>query len=249
MEAAGLGTFMISACIIGVLLEHPASPIAQAIESPLLRHAFAGIAMGLTAIAIILSPAGQRSGAHLNPAVTLTYYMLGKVRRWDAVFYVLAQFAGGITGVAIAEIIIGLPLRHSAVNYVATIPGMYGWLIAFAAELLISAILMTTILTVSNHKRIARYTPLFAGFLIASFITLESPLSGMSMNPARTLGSAVHANEWTAIWIYFTAPPLGMLLASAAYRFNYGANRIFCGKLYHENHHRCIFRCSYGGLK
>ena len=58
-----------------------------------------GIAMGSTAIALVFSPLGKRSGAHFNPAVTLTFWRLGKVKNWDAVFYIVAQFIGGIAGV------------------------------------------------------------------------------------------------------------------------------------------------------
>src|SRR5947209_10287552 len=71
IEAAGLGLFMLSACTFGVLLEHPMSPVSAWIESPMARRALIGIAMGLTAIGIVYSPWGKRSGAHLNPALTL----------------------------------------------------------------------------------------------------------------------------------------------------------------------------------
>jgi aquaporin Z len=80
MEAAGLGIFMISAAVVTALLEHPASPIQQAISEPLLRRLIIGVGMGLTAIAIIYSPWGQQSGAHLNPVVTFTFFRLGKIK-------------------------------------------------------------------------------------------------------------------------------------------------------------------------
>ena len=249
MEAAALGMFMISACVFGVLLEHPSSPIHEALAGDaMLRRILTGLAMGLTAIALIYSPWGQRSGAHMNPAVTLAFLPLGKIAPWDALFYMVFQFLGGIAGVVIASIVIGPALQHSAINYVATTPGYAGPEVAFVAEFAISMLLMTTILWVSNSRRLSRYTPLFAGALVASFIAFESPLSGMSMNPARTLGSAVPANEWTFLWIYFTAPPVAMLLASIPYRLRRGAHRVFCAKLHHCNNQRCIFNCRYGEL-
>ena len=79
MEAAGLGLFMLSACLFTVLLEHPGSAAHQALPDPLLRRALIGVAMGLTAVAIIYSPFGKRSGAHLNPSVTFTFWRLGKI--------------------------------------------------------------------------------------------------------------------------------------------------------------------------
>ena len=248
MEAAELGAFMISACLVTALLEHPDSPVRVALPNQIVRRMFGGIAMGLTAISIFFSPWGKRSGAHLNPSVTLTFFSLGKIHGSDALFYVLAQFAGGIAGVLLAGRLIGSRISHPAVNYAVTTPGPNGYWVAFAAELLISFLMMSTVLTVSNRKSIARFTPLFAGTLVAAFIFLEAPLSGMSMNPARTLGSAVSAMVWSSLWIYFTAPPMGMLLASRLYLKRHGAHRVFCAKLHHHNHQRCIFRCNYGEL-
>jgi aquaporin Z len=242
-EAAGLGLFMVAACVVTVLLEHPMSALNQTLESVLARHALSGLAMGATAVAIFTSPLGQRSGAHLNPSFTLNYYMLGKISRWDAVFYVAAQFVGGMAGVAVASLLVGSPLGHAAVRYAATAPGPHGVGIAFTGEATIACVLMLTVLAASNSRRWSRATPYLAGVLIATYITFEAPLSGMSMNPARTFGSAVAANVWTALWVYFTAPLLGMFVAARIY-----CGRIYCAKLHHHNNKRCIFRCSHSAL-
>ena len=90
-----------------------------------------------------------------------------------------------------------------------------------------------------------RFTGVIAGALVATFITLEAPLSGMSMNPARTFGSALPGRVWDALWIYFTAPPLGMLLASELYVRTRGAGAVICAKFHHHNNKRCIFNCGY----
>lgn len=247
IEAAGLGLFMVSACLFVTLIEHPASPLPQAIGDPALRRVLIGLAMGLTAITLIYSPWGKRSGAHLNPAVTLTFFRLGKIEPWDALFYILFQFAGGATGMAVATLLLRSSiLSHPAVNFVATLPGEQGVAVAFLAEAAISFGLMLTVLSVSNSPRANRYTGLVAGALVAVYITLEAPLSGMSMNPARSFASALSAQQWTAIWIYFTAPPLGMLGAAAAYVGFRGTAAVLCCKLHHENGQRCIFRCRYG---
>lgn len=245
MEASELGLFMISACLFGVLLEHPLSPARQMLEDGGLRRLLMGIAMGLTAMAIIYSPLGKRSGGHFNPAVTLTFYRLGKIERCDALFYILAQFAGAVAGVALVAAAVHL-VAAPEVNYVATVPGASGTGVAFAAEVLISFVLMSTVLAVSNTMRIAHLTPIFAGVLVATYITFEAPLSGMSMNPARTLGSALPANLWTGLWIYFTAPVVGMLLAAELFTRRNGAHAVLCAKLHHRNQYRCIFRCRYG---
>jgi aquaporin Z len=245
MEATGLGLFMLSACFFATILGHPASPVPQAIADPLVRRLLIGMAMGLTAVGIIYSPWGQQSGAHLNPSVTLSFFRLGKVEPWDALFYVMAQFTGGISGVLVAAVLLGQVIAHPAVNYVATAPGMAGASIAFLAESGISFILMSVVLRVSNTPSLARFTGLFAGALVATYITLEAPLSGMSMNPARSFGSALAAQLWTGLWIYFSAPPLGMLIAAELYQRRQGTRAVICAKLHHHNRKRCIFRCGY----
>jgi aquaporin Z len=199
-----------------------------------------GLAMGATAIGIIYSPWGKRSGAHINPAVTLTFYRLKKIERWDAAFYVLAQFGGGALGVAAAALLLGALVSHPDVNYAATVPGPGGVFLAFAAEVFIAFLMMSMILRVTGEARLSRFTGLFAGLLVFAFITFEAPLSGMSLNPARSLGSAVNARLYTALWIYFTAPFLGMTLAAELHR-----RPIRCAKLHHDNQERCIFRCGF----
>jgi aquaporin Z len=205
-----------------------------------------GLAMGLTATLIIYSPWGQRSGAHINPAVTLTFWRLGKVATWDAVFYVVAQFAGGLLGVLALARLLGAVFEEPPVAYVATMPGPGGVTVALVAEVVISFGLMSMVLFATNTPRLMRFTGLFAGLLVATYITFEAPLSGMSMNPARTLGSATGARVFTSIWIYFTAPLAGMLLAAEAYVRLAGAGRVHCAKLQHDATHRCIFRCTWG---
>ena len=101
MEASLLGAFMVSACVFGVLYGFPQSPVRQAISSDFLRGLLGGLSMGLTAIAIFYSPWGKQSGAHINPSVTLTFLRLGKIKFWDALFYIASQFVGAVLGVVL----------------------------------------------------------------------------------------------------------------------------------------------------
>ncbi len=245
IEAALLGLFMLSACAFGTLLGHPASPAVQAVPGELARRALMGVAMGLTAVALIYSPWGRRSGAHFNPATTLTFWRLGKIAPADAALYTLAQTAGGIAGVLLAAVVLGPPLSAPDVRYVATLPGPAGALGAFVAEMAITFVLMSVVLRASNTAGLARFTGLFAGALVATYITLEAPLSGMSMNPARSLASALPARTWPTLWIYVLAPPLGMLAAAELYVRRRGLAAVFCAKLQHDTTQRCIFRCRY----
>jgi len=248
-EAAGLGVFMISACVFGALYEFPGSPVHQAIKWQLARRLLMGLSMGLTAIAIIYSPWGKQSGAHINPSVTLTFLRLGKIRHWDAILYIFSQFTGAALGVAVIAIFLGRELADPAVDYVVTVPGARGPWVALAAEYAMALGMMSLVLYFSNHHKLDRYTGLFAGALVAAYITLEAPFSGMSMNPARTMGSALPPNVWKGLWIYLTAPPLGMLTAAELYLWWKGKAAVKCCKLHHANDKRCIFCGANGGFQ
>jgi len=240
MEAGGLGVFMISACAFGALLWHPDSPVGRLVADGAGRRGLMGLAMGLTFLGIVYSPWGKQSGAHLNPSVTLTFLRLGKMEPWDAAFYVLAQFVGGLAGVLLSAAFLGQALRDPSVHYVVTVPGRTGVGVAFVAEIAIAFVMMTTVLVVSNGPW-ARFTGVCAGALVVAYITFEAPLSGMSLNPARTLGSAVPAMTWTSLWLYFTASPLGMLAAAEVYVGARSKQAVHCAKLHHQNTKRCIF--------
>jgi aquaporin Z len=241
MEAGEIALYMFITCAIATVLQHPASPVRHLIGGVFFRRALMGLAVGATVIAIVMTPWGKQSGGHFNPAITLAFYRLGKVALWDAWFYVIGQFFGAITGVAIATYLLRGAPGHDAVRYAMTVPGTYGNAVAFAAELTISFILMSTILFASNRETLAPYTPYFVGALYAIYIAFETPLSGMSMNPARTVGSAFHARYWHALWIYFGAPTLGMLAAAEVFLWTRGGALPYCAKLHHANSKRCIF--------
>jgi len=249
MESAELGFFMVSACFFTTLLEYPASPVHHMLPNAFLRHALSGLAMALTLLLLIHSAWGKRSGAHMNPAMTLMFLRLGKMESWDGFFYVVFQFVGGLSGVVFSSLVIGEALAHPSVNFAATQPGIWGTGAAFVAEVLISFLLATTVLAASNHKDLSRFTPYFAATLVATYITFEAPFSGMSMNPARTLGSAIPAHAFHALWVYFIAPPLAMLIAAEVYLRVSSARAVYCAKLNHHNAARCIFRCRYMELQ
>jgi aquaporin Z len=244
IEAGALGTFMISACAFGTLIGYTGSPVHRLLPEPWIQRAVMGVLMGLTAIGIIYSPWGKRSGAHMNPALTLTFLRLGKVAPHDTAAYLAAQFVGGAMGVLLARLLVGMALDDPSVRYVVTQPGPFGVAAAFAAELAISAVLMTVVLESAASRRWSRYTGVLAGLLVAIYITLEAPISGMSMNPARTLASAVAAQEWTALWVYFTAPLAGMLLAAQVYLWRRGHRAVPCAKMRHVEGATCLF-CEY----
>jgi len=246
-EAVELAIFMLSACAFTVFLFDPSYPALHLLPRAIVRRIFMGIAMGITAILIIHSPMGKRSGAHFNPSITVAYFRLRKISASDAIFYVLFQFLGGVLGVAIATLCFGSTLATPTVDYAVTVPGKYGVTAAFFAELFMSALLMAVVLWMTNRPSLATYTSYFVGVLIALYILFFAPVSGFSINPARTTGSAVFAGVWTAGWLYFAAPLLGMLISAEIYLRIYGADRILCAKLHPDPRYPCPFLCDFPG--
>lgn len=243
IEAALLAIFMLSAVGFSIALFHPDSPFL--VEAPLLARFLMGLAMGGTAAALIYSPFGKRSGAHFNPAVTLTFLRLGRIRGRDALGYVVAQFLGGALGVYVARAAFGALVTAPQVDHAVTRPGPSGLALAFVAEVVISFLLMSVVLFSSCHRRLETRTGLLAATLVCLYITFEAPLSGMSMNPARSFGSALVAFEFQDLWIYFLAPPLGMWLAAETARSVLPKGAVLCAKLHHRNEEPCIFVCDY----
>jgi aquaporin Z len=244
-EGAELALFMISACCFTVWLFDPAYPAPHLLPGNAWRRLLMGVAMGATAILIIHSPMGKRSGAHFNPAITMTYLRLGKIAVWDAVFYAVFQFLGGAFGVAVSASALGAAIAVPAVDYAVTVPGTYGPAAAFFAELFMATLLMGVVLWTSNRPSLAVYTSYLVGILIMFYILLFAPVSGFSINPARTTGSAVFAHVWTAAWLYFVAPLLGMMTAAEIYLRLHGSDKVLCAKLHPDPNHPCPFLCSF----
>jgi len=142
---------------------------------------------------------------------------------------------------------IGMIAANPAVRFAVTMPGPHGTPAALMGEFAISFVLMTVALQASNSRKLAPYTAILCGILVATYITFEAPLSGMSMNPARSFASAFAAGSWRDIWIYFVAPPLGMLSAAESFA-GLQRRRVYCAKLNHGANDDCIFQCEYHAL-
>ena len=123
MEAAELAAFMVSVCTVGTLLYGQNSPLDSLGGSQITRSILMGVGISSATYAIIRSPFGRRSGAHFNPALTFTYFRLGRMHRWDALAYIAAQFVGGAVGVFVSHVLLGPSLASVPVLYVVTTPG------------------------------------------------------------------------------------------------------------------------------
>jgi aquaporin Z len=248
MEGAELGSLMLSTCFFGTLLYGNDSPLNHLALSRGVRSLLMGTAIAMTTFLIIRSPFGRRSGAHVNPAVTLAFLWLRRIHRWDAICYVAAQFLGAIVGVLVAEQVLGERLSSAPVRYLVTLPGTYGRLTAFTAEFVLSGLLMGVVLYASNHRPLARFSPILVSLLTLCYFALSPSISGFSVNPARTFSSALFAWIWAGIWIYFSAPCLGTLMSAAIYIKGMGSNRVYCAKVFHDRKSPCPFPCHFDRL-
>ncbi|HET7694432.1 MAG TPA: aquaporin [Vicinamibacterales bacterium] len=221
----------------------PGSPV-PAVDNPMLRRLLTGIMFAGGATAVVYSPLGQVSGGHINPAMTLAFWWLGKVPARDALAYAAAQFAGAFAGAYAAGLAWGR--LTSGIQYAATVPGAgYTQAGAFAAETFITFLLVFTIFVCVNKPRLAARTGLIAGALVAVLVMIEGPVTGTSLNPARSLAPAVLSSTYDGLWVYFAGPIAGGLLAAAAYRGQWGQQTV-CAKLYHTEKYPCPFEtCSY----
>lgn len=219
------------------------SPIPP-IDNAAIRRLVTGVLFAAGATAVVYSPIGQRSGGHINPAVTLAFWRLGKVPGRDVAGYIVAQFAGAMAGTAAAAAAWGDLAR--SVQYGATVPGEgWTWAGALIAEALATFALVFTIFVCVNKPSVAARTGLVAGALVAAMVMIEAPVSGTSVNPARSVAPAILVPVFRDQWIYFAGPILGALVAAAAYRQRWGGGTV-CAKLYHTAAYPCPFgACGY----
>ena len=218
MEAVGLAGFVLGAGCLAVFLEHPDFPAMRssfgAAENAIWRRVPLGLIMGAY-IAVVIYLFGEKSGANINPATTWAFFRLKKINFADSVFYTLAQFAGAIAAALTLKFALGLWFAHPLINFGVTKPmPPHNSLSAFVAEFIISFVLMFVVLIFISSKRLEKYAAVVAGVLIALYLIVELPFSGMSLNPARSFAAAFAANKWEHLWIYFVAPPVAMLLAA-----------------------------------
>ena len=218
------------------------SPIVSSVPDSSLRHLLTALIVAGTLTAIVYSPLGRRSGGHLNPAVTLAFLRLGKITWRNAARYAAAQIAGALTGAALVLLI--WRGWATSVHVGATTPRVGGPWAAAAAETAMTFLLVTLILNFVDRPRLMRFTAAAAGTLLAFFIVVEAPVSGASLNPARTLGPAIVGGHYSGLWVYLLGPPIGALTAGFAYRHRRAT--VACGKLYHAQGVACGFLdCQY----
>jgi MIP family channel proteins len=169
-------------------------------------------ANGIIILALIYS-LGHVSGAHFNPGVTLSFAVFRHFQPREVVPYWLAQFAGGIGGAALLWALFG-----DSIKYGVTGPSGSDAQ-AFAFEMVLTFALMLVITSVATDARAAGQAAAIAiGATVGLDVLIGGPITGGSMNPARSFGPALVAGELSSIWIYLIAPPLGALLGALTYQ-------------------------------
>ncbi len=236
-ELAGTALLVAVGLSIVILDFGDGSPVARLVPSAGFRRLITGFLFGTTGALIAVSPLGRVSGAHINPAVTIGFRLLGKLRTRDAIGYVAAQLAGAVLG-AIPLLLWGRTGR--SVAFGATLPqagradsAVLGGEIAATLCLILGLFLFL------RHRRIRRFTPLLFPVLYAAMVFLEGPLSGTSTNPARSLGPAVVSGVWRGWWIYWVGPLAATVMGVAILRVPLlGRVEIEVAKLWHFEHDR-----------
>ena len=228
-EFIGTALLLLLGLSIVIFMFGEGSPMAQLIPAVKVRQAITGFLFGSVGASIALSPIGKMSGAHINPAVTMVFWMFRKIEGRLAVTYVLAQLTGAIIG-CLPLLIWGA--MGESILYGGTTPGQnYTTQTAMMGEIITTFIMVSLLVIFIGFRQIRKYTPFMFPVLYAIMVPLEADISGISTNPARSLGPAVISGHWNDLWIYFVGPMAGALLASLACSLL--AKRITIAKLYH----------------
>jgi len=239
-ELVGTALLVLIGLSLVILMFGAGSPIIRVVPSEGVRRLVTGFLFGSTGALIALSPIGRESGAHINPVVTLGFWLMGKLDARVAVGYVLAQLVGACVG--------ALPLlawgsMGRSVAFGATLPGEgFSMGIVLLGEALTTFALIAGLCIFLGFRKLRPFTPAMFPFLYAFMVWAESPISGTSTNPARSLGPAVVSGEWNGWWIYWVGPLIGTLVAIVA--FSFLAKRIAVAKVYYfeSDRHRMFFR-------
>jgi aquaporin Z len=205
------------------------SPMTQLIPDEGLRRLITGFLFGTTGASIALSAVGKEGGAHINPAVTMVFWLFHKLDGRTAIVYVAGQLAGAVIG---SVPLLAFGTRGRSVAFGATLPGAgYSTQAVLLGEIVTTFTMVSLLLVFIGFRRLRPFTPGIFPPLYAIMVYLEAPLSGTSTNPARSLGPAIVSGEWQGWWIFWVGPLLGAFLASLACSLL--AKRITVAKLYY----------------
>lgn len=233
-ELAGTAILVLAGLSLVIVMFGDGSPMPRLVPSDGLRRLITGFLFGTVGGSIAVSPVGKVSGAHINPAVTFGFRLMGKLDTRVALGYVVAQLAGAVIG---AVPLLAWGATGRSVAFGATLPGAgYGTRTVVLGEAITTFALIAGLCVFLGIRELRRFTPALMPFLYAVMVFVEAPISGTSTNPARTLGPAVISGQWQGWWIYWLGPAIGTVAAIVACSFL--AVRVEVAKLYHFNRDR-----------
>jgi len=217
-------------------------PMSQLIPDRSVRLLITGLLFAGSGSLVAISPLGRLSGAHINPSVSLAFWVQGKMHRLDLAGYIIGQLLGAVLGETLLVLLWGG--YAGSVHNGMTLPGAgYPLWLVFLAEVALTSLLVFLIFLFVSSHRLMHWTPLMTWLLVATMVWQEAPISGTSLNPARSFAPALLSWFWQDQWLYFIAPPLGALLAVAVFRlFSAGERDVLTGKLFHVPHYRSVFK-------
>ncbi|MBV9272417.1 MAG: aquaporin [Verrucomicrobia bacterium] len=216
-------------------------PVARLIPSNSLRLLLTGLVFAGSGSLFAISPLGKLSGAHINPSVSLAFFARGKMHPEDLAGYLGGQFLGGLAGAWLLVAFWGA--RAGNIHNGITAPGAgYPIWFVFFTEFGMTLALVLAIFAFLSAEELMRWTPLMTWFLVAAMVWLAAPVSGTSLNPARSFGPSLVNWFWASQWLYWVAPPTGGLMAALLFHFLRGNRRLLTAKLFHAPDYRCIFK-------
>ncbi|HST10817.1 MAG TPA: aquaporin [Terriglobales bacterium] len=238
-EMIGTGLLLLGGLSLVIFMFGAGSPIAELLPSSTMRMVLSGFLFGSIGALIAVSPVGDVSGAHINPAVSLGFLLMGKFKPRVAFGYVVAQLTGALLG--------SLPLlawgkMGRSIDFGASLPGQgYSAWTVLLGEVATTFGLIASLCVFLATRQLRRFTPAMIPFLYAIMVPLEASISGTSTNPARSFGPAIVSGNFDGWWIYWVGPFLGTVAAIFACSFL--ASRIEVAKVYHFDSDRSgVFR-------
>lgn len=229
--------FGVGFSVVAALLS-PRSPISASVAP--IRFLLVGLNFGVLSALLALSPLGRRSGAHLNPAVTLAFWLRGDVHRHDLTGYLVAQFVGALLGTLVFDIALGS--WATSIGHARTSPAPVGAPAGVAIEAGLTATLLVVFVALANMRTV-RWTPTFVAGVLTLVIWVGSPPTGASLNPARSLAPALIERDATHLWVYFAGPAIGAVLAVGAVRLLMPERHVLSAKLFDDRRYPSTMRC------
>jgi aquaporin Z len=236
-ELVGTAILVFAAMSAVTVMFHPDSTVEDWIPSTSTRLLVLGLVFAVIIVAIATSPLGRLSGAHLNPAVTLAFWITGHVHPHDLFGYWAAQFTGGMVGAYVLRAVWGGTAAE--VEYGAISPEV-GAGAAVAIEALMVALIIAAMFFFLSERRLVPWTAVIAGLVVAADTWLGAPKTNTGLNPARTLGPSIVSGHWQDWWVYFIGPAAGAALVALLWQAV--PRVILTAKLFHDSSYRSVLR-------